>query len=381
MLGTAIVAAVLTHGCLGRRRAPSRRRSPRHRRRRWPRSDDLGPPLLQPSGQPHDVVTGLASPWSIAFLGETAFVSQRETGIIVEVLSDGSVRDVGTVDDLAESGESGLLGLAIDARRPTSTPMHRDRTVIASCGSRSTALPARTHSANRRRSWTACRSRATTTAGASRSVPTGCSTPASATRVEGDSAQDVGVLSGKILRMTPDGDVPDDNPFAGSLVYSLGHRNSQGLDWAADGTMFASEFGQDTWDELNIIVAGGNYGWPIVEGIGDEAGFIDPVQQWRPAQASPSGLTVIDDTVFIANLRGAGPARRAGRRADPVGHLLRRRVRSTPGRHRRARRDALVPDQQHRRPWRTAAQATTASSAWCSRRRRSNDLGSTLHRS
>ena len=97
-------------------------------------------------------------------------------------------------------------------------------------------------------------------------------------------------LSGKILRMTPDGGVPHDNPFPGSLVYSLGHRNPQGLAWADDGTMFATEFGQNAWDELNIITAGANYGWPPVEGIASTGDFIDPVQQWTPDTASPSGM-------------------------------------------------------------------------------------------
>ena len=91
------------------------------------------------------------------------------------------------------------------------------------------------------------------------------------------SAQDRDSLARKILRMTPDTDVPDDNPYPGSLVYSYGHRNPQGLSWAPDGTMFATEFGQDTWDELNIIVPGGNYGWPEVEGIADDDTFRDPV--------------------------------------------------------------------------------------------------------
>lgn len=72
--------------------------------------------------------------------------------------------------------------------------------------------------------------------------------------------------------------------------------------------MYASEFGQDTWDELNIIEAGANYGWPEVEGISESAdggdGFIDPVQQWRPGRASPSGIAITDGTIFIANLRG-----------------------------------------------------------------------------
>lgn len=75
-----------------------------------------------------------------------------------------------------------------------------------------------------------------------------------------------------------------------------------------DGTMYASEFGQDTWDELNIIEAGGNYGWPEVEGIAKgaapDADLIDPVQQWSPDQASPSGMAISEGTLFIANLRG-----------------------------------------------------------------------------
>ena len=120
----------------------------------------------------------------------------------------------------------------------------------------------------------------------------------------GSPAQDLKSLSGKILRMTGDGDVPADNPFPGSLVYSYGHRNPQGLSWTEDGTMFATEFGQDTWDELNVITAGRNYGWPTVEGIAHTDGFTDPVQQWTPDAASPSGMTYLDGTLYIANLRG-----------------------------------------------------------------------------
>jgi len=117
-------------------------------------------------------------------------------------------------------------------------------------------------------------------------------------------AQNPASLGGKILRMTADGGIPLGNPDSESLVYSSGHRNVQGMSWTQDGTMFASEFGQDTWDELNIIVAGGNYGWPDAEGIAGVEGFIDPVQQWHPDAASPSGLVVIGGTVFVANLRG-----------------------------------------------------------------------------
>ena len=71
-----------------------------------------------------------------------------------------------------------------------------------------------------------------------------------------DNAQNLGSLGGKILRVNPDGQVPTDNPFPGSYVYSYGHRNPQGLAWTRDGTMWASEFGQNTWDELEPHHAG-----------------------------------------------------------------------------------------------------------------------------
>ena len=121
---------------------------------------------------------------------------------------------------------------------------------------------------------------------------------------DSDSAQDLDALSGKILRLTPEGEVPADNPFDDSPVYSYGHRNPQGIAWDAEGGMYASEFGQDTWDELNVIEPGGNYGWPEVEGIADDGDYIDPVQQWRPETASPSGIAVTGSSIVIANLRG-----------------------------------------------------------------------------
>lgn len=68
--------------------------------------------------------------------------------------------------------------------------------------------------------------------------------------------------------------------------------------------MFATELGQDTWDELNIITAGANSGWPTVEGIATTDGFADPVQQWTPDVASPSGMAELDGMLYIANLRG-----------------------------------------------------------------------------
>jgi glucose/arabinose dehydrogenase len=117
-------------------------------------------------------------------------------------------------------------------------------------------------------------------------------------------SQDKNSLAGKILRLTPDGKPAPGNPSPGSPVWTFGHRNVQGLAWDAQGRMWASEFGQNTWDELNLIEPGNNYGWPGVEGKAGKQGYADPLVQWRPSEASPSGIAVTRGSVWLASLRG-----------------------------------------------------------------------------
>jgi glucose/arabinose dehydrogenase len=121
---------------------------------------------------------------------------------------------------------------------------------------------------------------------------------------DGRAAQESGSLAGKILRLTPDGQPAPGNPFAGSPVWSLGHRNVQGIGWDAAGRMYASEFGQNRLDELNLIKPGANYGWPHVEGSGGAPRFTDPLVTWTTDEASPSGILVTGDAVYLAALRG-----------------------------------------------------------------------------
>ncbi|MGD6856087.1 PQQ-dependent sugar dehydrogenase [Bacillus infantis] len=118
-------------------------------------------------------------------------------------------------------------------------------------------------------------------------------------------AQDLDSLGGKILRMNLDGTVPGDNPFAGSYVYSYGHRNPQGLAWAEDGTLYASEHGPSANDEINRIEAGKNYGWPVIQGKQEKEGMETPLfTSGEDNTWAPSGIAIKDGKLYAAALRG-----------------------------------------------------------------------------
>lgn len=121
-------------------------------------------------------------------------------------------------------------------------------------------------------------------------------------------AQNKNSLGGKILRVTPDGDIPQGNPFPDSPIYTLGHRNPQGLAWHPEtGDLFASEhgpsgeFGLRARDEVNVIRKGGNYGWPRVVGAGDISPYVDPLVMWEET-TPPAGMTFYQGDLFLATL-------------------------------------------------------------------------------
>lgn len=247
---------------------------------------------------------GLDAPWSIAFLPDgDALVTERDSARIVLVGARGSVRRVGTVPGVDPAGEGGLLGIAV------SPNFEQDRLVyVYFTGDDDNRVVRMRYSDDgslgRPQVVVDGIDKATTHNGGRIAFgPDGFLYVATGDAQDGGDAQDRDSLNGKILRMTPEGDPAPGNPFD-SLVWSLGHRNVQGLAWDSSGRLWASEFGQNTFDELNLIEAGRNYGWPEVEGEGGGEQFTDPQQVWSTDEASPSGIAVAGDAVYLAALRG-----------------------------------------------------------------------------
>lgn len=267
-----------------------------------------------PTGEVEVVADGLPLPWSAVALPDgSALVSLRDEARLVRVTPDGDVVDVtttaedGTVGGAAPAGEGGLLGLALSPAFAEDRLLYAyvtradDNAVVRAVldgdalGEPEVVLDgiprAQVHNGGR-----------------IAFGPDGTLHVATGDAREPGLSRDPSSPAGKVLRLTPDGDPAPGNPTPGSPVWSQGHRNVQGLGWDAQGRLWASELGQDTWDELNLVEGGADHGWPDVEGPGDDGdradGLVDPVAWWPPSEASPSGLAVIDDAVWVSALRG-----------------------------------------------------------------------------
>jgi len=254
------------------------------------------------------LATDLQVPWSFAFLPDgDALVTERDTGRLLRVDRSGEVREVQTLPE-GGVGEGGLLGVAV------SPGYEQDRYVYAYTTTESDNRVVRFRLGERPEAiLTGIPVNSYHDGGRIRFGPDGMLYVTTGDAGDPTNSQDRGSLGGKILRVAPDGSVPEDNPFPGSPVLSLGHRNVQGLAWDAGGQLFASEFGQDTWDEANRIEAGENYGWPEVEGEGGtDRGFVGPITVWPTSEASPSGAEILVDgaipqwegDLFVTALRG-----------------------------------------------------------------------------
>ncbi|MDF2144055.1 sorbosone dehydrogenase family protein [Knoellia sp. p5-6-4] len=269
-----------------------------------------GPSKTTPSSTPaprqrRTVATNLDVPWAIAFLPDgSALVTTRDQAQLLQVREGGATRNLGRVPGVEPGGEGGLLGVA------ASPDFSTDRSVFLYLTAGNDNRVVRVTFANGRASrpqpvLTGIPKAGNHNGGRLAFGPDGFLYVTTGDAGVPDRSQDRSSLGGKILRVTKDGRPAPGNPFDGSPVWSYGHRNVQGIAWDSDGRMFASEFGQNTWDELNLIRPGRNYGWPVVEGRAGRAGFVDPLRQWSTAESSPSGIAVTaDGTVYLAALRG-----------------------------------------------------------------------------
>ncbi len=262
-------------------------------------------------------VEGLEAPWSLVFLPDgRALVSERPGRI--RLIEQGRLRPQPfALVESAQGGEGGLMGLAVHPRFPQQPfiyAMHTHREG-GRTSNRVIRLAVEGGSARFERAIVSGIPGARNHNGGRIAFgPDGHLYIGTGEIFEAARAQDPADLGGKLLRVTADGGIPSDNPIPGSPVYSLGHRNIQGLAWHPSGTLFISEHGPSgelglrAWDEVNVIRPVsqgriGNYGWPNVVGAVGRAEFVDPLVAFRDSSTPPSGAAFWNEGLFVATLR------------------------------------------------------------------------------
>jgi glucose/arabinose dehydrogenase len=254
------------------------------------------------------VATGLEVPWEMRFLPDGNLVVTERTGRIVRVdPTTGAVTSLGELP-VAANGESGLLGLAIDPDFPAQPYLYVAYTHDAGGGglqNRVSRLTLRGDAVGEEKILVDGIPAGSIHDGSRVAFgPDGFLWVTTGDAGQGSPAQDRGSLAGKVLRMDRDGLPAPGNPFPDSLVYSYGHRNPQGLAWLpGDPQPFLTEHGPDRNDEINHVVAGGNFGWPNFAGTTGRPGFVDPIYTWTPTIA-PAGA-VFYEADAIPGWRGS----------------------------------------------------------------------------
>lgn len=246
---------------------------------------------------PTVLAEGLEAPWGLAFLPSgDALVSERDTARVLRVpKAGGTPVEVRRIEQAAPRGEGGLLGLAVDPQQPQTvyayvTTDEDNRVVRFAADGSGEVAPV----------LTGIPKGVIHNGGRLAFGPDGDLYIGTGDTGKSDLAQDRDSLGGKVLRVTRDG-----GPVEGSRVYSTGHRNVQGLAFDDAGRLWATEFGQDRFDEVNQVTEGENGGWPDVEGEGTGGGrFAAPEVVWTPDEASPSGAAVVGNDLYVAALRG-----------------------------------------------------------------------------
>lgn len=311
---------------------------------------------VEPTGKVQVIASGLRAPWELLFLPDgQALVDERDTGSIFLISKDLKVSKIGFTNaapPCEKFCEGGTLGMAIAAdRADKKLSLFVFQTTISD--NRILKYDLNTDAAG---SWSLA-SKRVLIQGIERS---GKSTTHNGGRLaigpdgklwvslgdsgmRGATSQNWNARAGSVLRMNLDGTVPEGNPKENSFVWAKGLRDTQGMAWDNFGNLWTTEFGQDTWDELNLIEKGKNYGWPIAEGFFkfretllppgnpgsngqgtadnpapeptipsmpsnvemlNDSRYTPPVLTWHPSEAACSGITFVKGSLFSACLRG-----------------------------------------------------------------------------
>src|ERR687887_719971 len=284
------------------------------------------------------IASGLRVPWGVAFLPDgSALVSERPTGRIVRIpRGGGRPRTVMRVPGVVADGEGGLLGLAVSPHYSSDRLVYAYLTTAGDNRIVRFRLGGSVHPILTGLQKASIHDGGRIAFGPDGKLYAGVGDAGTSSNAKTRSSR-----NGKILRIDPDGSIPSDNPFPGSPVWTFGHRNVQGLAWDSAGRLWATEFGQSRFDEVNLIRPGRDYGWPVVEGVGSTAGgrFTNPLVTWPTSVASPSGAAIVGSTMYIGALQGQDllRVRLRGTRATKLAPILR-------GRYGRIRTVVPAPD-------------------------------------
>jgi len=258
------------------------------------------PRQVEDAGNQAEVMAeNLEVPWAMAFLPDGRMIFTERPGR-VSILEGKQVKMVANINTTS-AGESGLLGVAVDPN------FNQNRYIYLYYTSGSFNRVSRFELGEKLENETILIDNIPAAqihdGGRLKFGPDGKLYITTGDASQRELAQDTNSLAGKILRMNPDGSIPSDNPF-GNYVYSYGHRNPQGIAWGSNDLMYASEHGQSSNDEINIITRGSNYGWPNIEGNQTAPGIVSPLRAFTEFTLAPSGLAYYQGSLYLAGLRG-----------------------------------------------------------------------------
>jgi Raf kinase inhibitor-like YbhB/YbcL family protein len=256
-------------------------------------------------GKVTQVTTDNDIPWGLEFLpGGAALMTERDTFNVVAIAPNGQKSVIGKVPGAATTnGEGGLLGLEVSPNFTNDNYIY----VYTTTSSDNRVMRAK-FTGGGLSGWetllTGLARNKYHNGGRLRFGPDGKLYIGTGDAQNSGTAQNMNSNNGKILRINADGSIPSDNPFPGKAIWSLGHRNVQGLAFDSQGRLWEGELGNSSQDELNLIQKGKNYGWPTCEGNCNNPGMVNPVRTWGVASNSPSGLAIVNDVLYMAALRG-----------------------------------------------------------------------------